>query len=66
MTNDQMLAWREGMGWTQDSAAEALGVTRATYQRMERGEDWKTGKAVVIDRRTELACAAISAGIKLL
>jgi len=38
-------------------------MTLPTYQRFERGADWKTGKAITIDKRTALACAAIKAGI---
>ncbi len=51
------------MGYSQRAAAAALGVTLATYQRLERGADWTTGVAVHIDRRTALACAALMAGL---
>lgn len=63
MTSHDMVTWRAQMGYTQRQAADALGVTPATYQRMERGADWTTGRPVKIDRRTALACAALAAGI---
>jgi len=43
--------WRKRLGLTQSAAAEALGVTRVTLQRLEKME--------TLDRRTELACAQI-------
>lgn len=51
------------MKWSHREAADALGVTLATYQRLERGSDWTTGRPVKVDRRTALACAALAAGI---
>lgn len=63
MTSAQLAQWRAEMGLTQRAAAEALGVTLAAYQAMERGASWATGKPIKIDRRTALACAAIRAGI---
>jgi transcriptional regulator with XRE-family HTH domain len=63
MTPADLAAWRAKMGYTQRAAAAALGVSLPTYQRMERGADFATGKAQVIDRRTALACAAIADGL---
>lgn len=63
MTPSDLNAWRNTMHYTHRQAAEALGVTLATYQRMERGADFATGKPVAIDLRTALACAALSAGL---
>lgn len=63
MTSDDLLSWRESLGLTQRGAAEALGVSLPTYQQMERGTAWATGKPVAIDKRTALACAAIKAGM---
>lgn len=56
MTADNLRAWQAHMGLTQRAAADALGVTQAAYSR------WVTG-ATGIDRRTALACAALSAGL---
>lgn len=49
------------MGLSQRAAAEKLGVALSTYQAWARGHDVRTGRAVTIDRRTALACAAIEA-----
>ena len=54
MTHETLKAWREYMGYTQRRAAESLGVSLVTYQRMERGANFDTGRAMPIDRRTAL------------
>jgi hypothetical protein len=51
------------MGYTQAQAAQALGVSLATYSDMVMGRSRNTGKPVAIDRRTMLACAALAAGL---
>lgn len=63
MTPADLSAWRAHMAYTQRQAAAALGITLATYQRLERGAEWEGGGAVTIDRRTALACAALAAGL---
>lgn len=64
MTPDQLKLWRvETMRWTQQQAADALGVKLNTFQSWERGQSWTTGKPIEIDRRTGLACAALAAGL---
>ena len=63
MTPADLAAWRAHMAYSQRAAAAALGVTLATYQRLERGAEWTDGGAVTIDRRTALACAALAAGL---
>lgn len=63
MTPADLAAWRAQMTLTQRKAAAALGVTLATYQRLERGAEWADGAAVTIDSRTALACAALAAGL---
>ena len=63
MTPADLAAWRGHMAYTQRQAAAALGITLATYQRLERGAEWTDGAAVTIDRRTALACAAIASGL---
>jgi transcriptional regulator with XRE-family HTH domain len=63
MTSSDLKAWQAHMHYTQAQAADALGVSLATYK------DWLTGvsrthkKTVVIDKRTALACAAIAANL---
>ena len=60
MTPTDLALWRASLHMSQRAAAAALGVSLATYQAMERGRAWSTGKPITISRRTELACAAIS------
>lgn len=55
MTPDDLRVWQSQMGYTYDTAAAALGVSRATYARYLQG-----GAPLVV----ALACAALVAGIK--
>lgn len=57
MTPADLRAWQAHMGLSQRAAAEALGITQATYSAMVLG---KSG----IDLRTALACAALAAGLR--
>ncbi len=63
MTPEQLAAWRADLGLSQRAAAAALGVSLKSYQALERGFSWDSGKPVTIDRRTAFACAAIRAGL---
>ena len=63
MTSDEIKQWRQQMGYTQRQAAEALGIALNNYQALERGMSWGKNTPLAIDRRTELACAALAAGI---
>lgn len=64
MTPDQLKHWRtETMRLTQAQAADVLGISVPTYQSWEKGANFATGKPIQIDRRTELACAALATGI---
>jgi transcriptional regulator with XRE-family HTH domain len=56
MTPDDLRAWQTHMGYTYETAAHALGVSRSGYAKLVLGQS-------VIDLRTALACGAISAGI---
>jgi len=53
---ESMRQWQARMGYTYDSASQALGVSRSTYA------GWLAG-TYPIDRRTVLACMAIEAGL---
>ncbi|MDO4687086.1 MAG: hypothetical protein Q4A92_11125 [Corynebacterium sp.] len=64
MNHKDFDAWMQHMGLTEREAAERLGCTPATVGRMRRGVCHTTGKPVVVDRRTALACAALAAGLK--
>lgn len=63
MTADDLRAWQASMGYTYDSAAQALGVNRSTYADLLSGVSRATGKPKGVDRRTALACSAIAAGL---
>lgn len=56
--------WRERMQWSQRKAADALGLTLATYQAQELGQSWTTGKPVKVKRAVLLACAALEHGLE--
>ena len=57
MTPDELRAWQAAMGYTYESAAEALGMSRSGYAKL-------VGGVVKIDLRTALACAAVAAGLQ--
>lgn len=57
MTPADLRAWHVHMGYTYDTASKALGINRATYARLLSGEH-------AIDLRTDLACAALAAGLQ--
>ena len=56
MTPADLKAWQQAMGYTYETAAEALGISRSGFAKLIAG-------ANAIDKRTALACAAIAAGI---
>lgn len=58
MTPSDLRAWQAKMGYTYETAAEALDMSRSGYAKLVAG---KTDR---IDRRTALACAAIAAGLQ--
>ena len=57
MTGDQLTRWREFMGLSVTRAAAMLGVSRATYYSWAKG-------SVPIPKIAELACAALSLGVR--
>lgn len=63
MTPADLRAWQRHMGYTYDTAAEALGINRSTYANLLAGVDRHTGMPKEIDRRTALACAALARGL---
>ena len=64
-TADMLRAWQAHMGYTYDTAAAALGVSRAAYADWLAGRSRTTGKPIKISRLVELACAALAAGLEL-
>ncbi len=63
MTTDDLRAWQAHMGYTYDTAAKALGVSRSSYADWVAGRSRTTGKTIQISRLVALACAALAAGI---
>lgn len=57
MTPETFRAWRRRLCLSINEAGEALGISRDTIYRYERGES-------AITRITALACAAVALGIK--
>ncbi len=64
MTSDDLRAWQAAMGYTYDTAAQALGVSRAAYADWVAGRSRTTGKPVAPSRAVGLACAALAAGLQ--
>ena len=56
MTPSELRAWQTHMGYTYETAAEALGMSRSGFAKLLAGDHQ-------IDRRTALACAALAAGM---
>ncbi len=56
MTPDDLRAWLAAMGYSNYRASKELGVTATTVS------NWLDGTSK-IDRRTALACAALTAGL---
>ena len=56
MTHTDLRAWKAHMGYTHETAAEALGISRSGFAKLLAGDH-------PIDKRTALACAAIAAGL---
>lgn len=52
MTGYELRLWRKGLGWSQDKAAEELGVSLRTYKVYE--------KSAQVSRLVTLAIAALS------
>lgn len=63
MTSDDLRSWQASMGYTYDTAAAALGVSRAAYADWVAGRSRTTGKPIQPSRLVALACAAIAAGL---
>ena len=63
MTPADLRAWQAHMGYTYDTAAAALGVSRGTYADWLAGRSRTTGRPIKIRRMVALACAALAAGL---
>lgn len=60
MTSEQLKAWQLAMGYSNQEAATALGMGLSGYVQLRTGRDRSTNQPKAIDRRTELACAALA------
>ena len=56
MAPADLRAWQARMGYTYETAAEALGISRSGFAKLLAGDH-------PIDKRTALACAALAAGM---
>lgn len=64
MTHADFVAWHQHMGYASwEAGASALGVSRSTYVNLYTGTSRTTGKPMEYDRRTALACQALSMGL---
>ena len=64
MTPADLRAWQAHMGYTYDTAAQALGVSRSSYADWLAGRSRTTGKPIKISRTVALACAALAARLE--
>jgi transcriptional regulator with XRE-family HTH domain len=60
MTPDDLVRWRERMGWLQVDAAAALGMSRRAYQHLEGGTTSRGRPVDTIPKLAELACAELT------
>ncbi len=63
MTPADFRAWHNAMGYTYDTGAAALGVSRGTYADWLAGRSRTTGQPIKISKLVALACAALAAGL---
>jgi len=64
MKPEQFKAWRKKMGFTQQQAADALGLSIQALGNYERGTRYEDGREVKIPRSIALACSAVVADLK--
>ena len=63
MTSDDFRAWHNAMGFTYDTGAAELGVSRGTYADYLAGVSRTTGAPVKYKRMLKLAMHALAAGL---
>jgi transcriptional regulator with XRE-family HTH domain len=59
MKSQEFRDWRIAMGFTQQEAADELGISKSTIELYESGRRRDTKEPVVIPKMVELACAAL-------
>jgi hypothetical protein len=62
-TSSIFARWMAEMGYTNDQASAALGMSVARVRELRRGASYTTGDDATPDARTLLAMAAIKAGL---
>ncbi|MBL4731459.1 MAG: helix-turn-helix transcriptional regulator [Rhizobiaceae bacterium] len=62
MTPEEFKAWRKAMHLKQKDASDLLGLKKRVIQYYEKGQ--RDGKEVEIPKTVELACYALSEGVK--
>ncbi|ESX06781.1 hypothetical protein X769_09005 [Mesorhizobium sp. LSJC268A00] len=60
MTPEEFKAWRSDLGFSQQQAADALGISRGSVENYERGERREDNRPVEIPRSIGLACQALA------
>lgn len=60
MTPDHFKAWRRTMGFNQQEAADALGISKSSAINYESGKRREDGRPVVIPKIVALACSAVA------
>lgn len=63
MTPAQFKAWRTRLSFSQEEAAQALGISKGSVQLYEAGRRREDGRAVLIPKTVALACAAVAYGL---
>lgn len=63
MTPDDFKAWRRAMGFSQQAAADELGISKGSVELYETGKRRDDGRPVAIPKAVELACAALYRGL---
>lgn len=61
MSAKRFREWRQGMGYKQKDAADALGLKKRMIQYYETGA--RDGKEVRVPKSVRLACYALSQGV---
>ena len=63
LTPEQFKAWRTRMGWSQEHAAQRLGIGKSTVQLYERGHRAEDRRLIEIPLNIALACIALGMGL---